>query len=242
MAARSRAPARQRDEDAFEGWLERALERADPFMAWLGVVFALLIGYEIAVDLGPAARRAMQIAGWIVWAIFLTEFAAHLYVAPSRLRFLRRNPVRIAALLIPTLRLLRFLRLLRLGRALPAARVITSSYRVAGTARRLLRDRLLYLAALSVVVAIAVAEVAYIFERDVAGGVFGSFGDALLWSAGVVIAGQGEPVPESTGAHLVMLVGFAWGVVVFATVAGSLGAFFIDDRRERVEGAPASSG
>jgi len=32
-----------------------------------------------------------------------------------------------------------------------------------------------------------------------------------------------------------MLLGFAWGVVVFATVAGSLGAFFVDERRERAE-------
>lgn len=33
-----------REEALFEGWLETATERADPFMAWLGVVFALLVG------------------------------------------------------------------------------------------------------------------------------------------------------------------------------------------------------
>ncbi len=226
----------QEDREArFEAWVESALERTDPAMAWLGVVFALVVGYELAVDVGPGARRALTIAGWAVWVVFLAEFLAHVYVAPRRLRYVRRHWFRVLALLIPTLRALRFVRLLRLGRALPAARVVTSSYRVAGTARRLLQSRLAYLAAISVVVTIALAELAYLFERDRPDAIFSSFGDALLWSAGVVIAATGDPVPRSLGAHLAMLVGFVWAVVVFATLAGSLGAFFVDQRRERAE-------
>ena len=108
-------------------------------MAWLGVVFALLVGYELAVDLTPSAARALQIAGWVIWAIFVTEFLGHLYVAPRRLRYVRRHWLQVLGLLVPTLRFLRFVRLLRSSRALPAARVVSSSYLVAGTARRLLR-------------------------------------------------------------------------------------------------------
>jgi voltage-gated potassium channel len=226
---------RQPDETAFEQWLADALERADPVMAWLGVVFALLVGYELAVDLTPSAARALQIAGWVIWAIFVAEFMGHLYVAPHRLRYLRRHWLQVLGLLVPTLRFLRFVRLLRLGRALPAARVVSSSYRMAGTARRLLRSRLLYLAAVSAVVVIALAELVYLFERGVREAAFTSFGDAVLWAAAVVVAQQGDPVPESAVAHVAMLLGFAWGVVVFATVAGSLGAFFVDERRERAE-------
>ena len=82
---------------------------------------------------------------------------------------------------------------------------------------------------------IALAELVYVFERDVPQAAFTSLGDAVLWAAAVVVAQQGDPVPASTVAHVAMLVGFAWGVVVFATVAGSLGAFFVDERRERAE-------
>ena len=227
--------ARQDEEEGFEAWVAEALERTDPFMAWLGVVFALVVGYELAVDLSARAAQVLEVAGWVIWAVFLLEFLAHLYVAPGRLRYLRRHWFQVLALVLPTLRLLRFVRLLRLGRALPAARVVTSSYRVAGTARRLLRSRLLYLGAVSAVVAIALAELAFLFERGGRPGVFGSFGDAVLWAFAVVVAQQGDPIPHSTGGHVVMLVGFAWGVVVFATVAGALGAFFVDDRRERAE-------
>lgn len=218
--------------------MEAALERTDPVMAWLGVVFALVVGYELAVEVGPEAQRALTAVGWGVWAIFLAEFAAHLYVAPSRMRYVRRNILRVVALVIPTLRALRFVRLLRLGRALPAARVVTSSYRVAGTARRLLQSRIAYLGALTVVVGIALAELAYLFERDRPDGIFDSFGDAILWSAGVVIAASGDPRPASLGAHVAMLFGFGWAMVVFATLAGSLGAFFVDHRRECVESEP----
>jgi len=229
---------RHTDEGQFESWLARAVERTDPFMAWLGVLWALVVGYELAVELGPGARQALAIGGWIVWAIFLVELLVHLVLAPSRLRYLRRHPLQVVGVLVPVLRVLRFARLLRLGRALPAARVVTSSYRVAGTARSMLRSRLGYVGALSVVTMVALAELAYLFERDAPEPVFGSFADAVLWSVAVVVAGQGNPVPASFGAHLVMLVGFAWGVVVFATVAGALGAFFVDERRERAEKEP----
>lgn len=230
------------DEDEAEERLERALERADPFMAWLGVLFALLVGYELAVDLDEDAGEVLAIAGWVIWALFLTEFAAHLYLAPNRLRYVRRHWIRALAILVPTLRFLRFVRLLRLGRALPAARVVTSSYRIAGTARKLLSTRLAYLGALATVVAVAVAELAYLFERDAAQPAFTSFGDAVLWAFTVVVALQGDPTPTTAGARLVMLAGFAFGLVVVASLAGSIGAFLVDDRRERADAEERADG
>ncbi len=187
-------------------------ERADPFMALLGLLFALLVGYELAVNLGPDASRWVQIIGWALWAVFLVEFLVKFWLAPRRIRFLRRHWLQLLALAVPALRVLRFLRLVRLGRAMPAARVLSSSYRTAGSARRLLGSRLGYLGGLGLVVTIAAAELGYLFERDRPDGVFESFGDAVLWAFSVVLAQQGDPVPSSVGAHIVMLVGFglAW--------------------------------
>lgn len=224
------AARRSGDEDAFEARLEDALERADPFMAWLGVLFALLIGYELAVDLGSSAQLAVTIAGWVIWGLFAAEFVTHLYLAPRRLRYVRRHWIRALAIVIPTLRLLRFVRLLRLGRALPAARVVTSSYRVAGTAGKLLRTRLAYLGGLTTIVAVAVAELAFLFERDASQPVFDSFGDALLWAFTAVIALQGDPTPTTTGARLAMLAGFSFGLVVVASLAGTIGAYLVEER------------
>ena len=216
-------------------WLEEITERADPLMAWLGIVFALLVGFELAVKLGRDAQRALEWTGWTIWAVFLLEFLAKLWLAPRRLRFLRKHWFQAVILIVPTLRVLRFLRLLRLGRALPAARVVSSSYRSVGTARRLFRSRLGYLAATAVVVSVAVAEIAFLFERDRADPAFDSFGDALLWSLATVVALQGDPVPGSVGGRIAMLAGFLFGLVVVASLAGTVGAFLVEERRERAE-------
>ncbi len=227
-------PPRGCSESEFDGWLVRATERADPFMAWLGVVFALLVGFELAVDVSPGTATALEVVGWTIWGVFLLEFGAKLTLAPRRLAFVRRHWIQVLMLVVPTLRVLRFLRLVWLGRALPAARVVSSSYRSAGTAKRLFRSRLGYLGALGAVVVVAVAELAFVFERHAPDGVFGSFGDALLWSFATVVALQGDPVPTTTGAHLAMLGGFVFGLVIIASVAGTVGAYLVENRRERV--------
>jgi len=231
----------ERSDDEFDAWLDEVTERADPLMAWLGVVFALLVGFEFAVEVSPPTARALEWTAWGIWALFLLEFAAKLWLAPRRARFLRRHWFQVVALVVPTLRVLRFLRLLRLGRALPAARVVSSSYRSVGTARRLFRSRLGYLAATAVVVSVAVAELAFLFERDQPDPAVSSFGDALLWSLATVLALQGDPVPTSVGGRLVMLAGFLFGLVVVASLAGTVGAFLVEERRERAEREQAST-
>lgn len=40
-------------------------------MAWLGVVFALLAGYElVADDLSETTSRTLTTVGWVIWAVF----------------------------------------------------------------------------------------------------------------------------------------------------------------------------
>ena len=224
----------------FDDWVESVTERLDPFMAWLGVVFALLVGYELAVELTASTAQAISIAGWAIWAAFALEFGLKLAIAPRKLAFVRRHWFQAAALLLPTLRLFRFVRLLRIGRAFPAARVVSSAYRSAGTAARLFRSRLGYLAALTTVVGIAIAELAYLFERDADDGIFGSFGDALLWSFSAVLGQQADPVPASLGAKLAMLLGFVFGLSVVAALAATIGAFLVEGTRERARAARAS--
>ena len=223
--------ARQVDERAFEAWAERVTERADPVMAWLGVVFALLVGYELAVDVSAGTADVLRWTGWAIWAVFVVEYAVKLWVAPARARFVRRHWLQALALLVPTLRVLRMLRLMRLGRALPAARVASTSFRSLGTARRLARSRIAYLAAVTSVVTIAIAQLAYVVEpRE---GPFEHFGDTLLWAAAVVLGQQAEPVPSTAAGRVVMNLGFLLGLTVVAALAGTLGAWFVDARRER---------
>lgn len=232
-AIRPLPPRWERTESEFDDWVAAATERADPFMAWLGVLFGLLVGFDLAVSVGPGASTAIEIAGWAIWAIFALELAIQIWLAPSRLTYLRRHWWRPLLLLLPFLRVLSFLRLARVGRALPASRVISSSYRAAGTAKFLVRSRLSYLGAIAAVGAIAIGELVYVFERDAPGGAFETFGDAMLWSLSAVIAMQADPVPESVGGRIVMLLGFVLGLILIASLAGVVGSFLVDERHER---------
>ena len=236
---RSRSPRPRRrdgDESAFERWLARQTERVDPFMAFLGIVFALIAAFQLAdPDLSSGWARALDVGALVIWGVFLLDFVANLLAAPSALRYLRRNWLAVAMLLVPALRLLRLGALLRLGRALPAARVVSTSYRATGVARQLLRSRAGFLAGVAVVVTLALAQLVWLLERD--HGTFPGFGDALLWAASTVIAMQGDPVPESSVGRLLMLVGFVVGLVLVATLAGTVGAYLLEERRERAEAA-----
>ena len=231
---------RDRSDADYEMWLARLVERTDPLMAWLGVLFALLLGFQLAVEVQPSVGRALDAAVWIIWAIFVVDFGAKLALAPAKGRFLRRHWFQLLGLLLPTLRLLSFLRLVRLGRAFPAARVLTTSYRSAGTARRLLRSRLAYLTGLSVAVTVALAELGYVFESG-RGGTLSTFPQALFWAASLVLGMHADPVPATWPGRLVMLAGFAAGLVLIATLAGSLGAFLLEGRHERATSGPNES-
>lgn len=227
----------QASADEREGWLHALEDRVTPAMAWLGIVFALLLVLDIAAtDLAPGTRLGVEIATWVIWGLFVIEYAVRLGIAPDRWDFVRRRWLELVALLVPVLRIVALLRLASLGRALPAARVLSAGFRARGTAKRLLRSRLGYVAGISSIVILALAEFVYLFEAGSDQPAVESFPDALMWAAAVVIALQGDPVPTSAVARLAMLVGFVFGLVVIATLAGTLGAFLVESGNERSSG------
>ena len=234
-ADRDRAPCPPRssgDEAGYARWLARRTEQLDPLMGFLGIVFALLAAFELAdPGLSPGWERGIAIAVWVIWGIFIVDFLASLAAAPSWTRYLRTNWLSVLMLFVPALRILRLGALLRLGRALPAARVVTTSYRATGVARQLLRSRTSYLAAVAATLTLAAAELVWLAERG--RDTFETFGDALLWAAIAVVGMHADPNPETVAGRLVMLAAFAVGLVLIAGLAGVVGSYLLEDRRER---------
>lgn len=209
-------------------------------MSFLGIVFALLAAFQLAdPELSPGWSRAFDIATWAIWGGFVVDFLAKLILAPSPVSFLRRHWIAVLMLVVPTLRLLRFGALLRIGRALPAARVVSTSYRATGVARRLVRSRTSFLGATAAIATLAAAELIWLAERGHE--TFANFGDALIWAAAAVLALQTDPSPATTAGRLVMLGAFAVGLVLVATLAGTVGAYLLEERRERMESEGSSS-
>jgi voltage-gated potassium channel len=205
-------------------------ERLDIPMAVLAVAWAGLVTYEL---LAPTAQLdELRLIGNVLWAVFLAEFLVKLAVSGRPLRFLRRRWPSLLFLALPALRTVRVVRALRAVRVLPAARVVGSSYRTIGTARTLLGGRLTFLGVTTAAVLIAGAQLLFLLE---AGGreAGASLGETLWWSANLVVSGNYLFEPERALGRVVALLLSAYSVVVFASLAAAIGAFFIEQRAER---------
>jgi len=208
-------------------------QRLDIPMSVLAVVWAVLVAYELVAP--NTQRDELAAVGNVIWALFLVEFVAKLWVSGKPLRFLRRRWPSVLFLLLPALRILRVVRALRLVRVLPAARVVGSSYRAIGTARSLLGGRLTFLGVATMVVIFSGGQLLYLVEGTAGGRREGSLGDALWWSANLALSGNPVFEPSSFLARLLSILLTAYASVVFASLAGAVGAYFVESRAERAE-------
>lgn len=204
--------------------------RLDVPMAVLAVVWAAMVAYDLVA---PSAHAGwIAIASNVIWAVFAVELLAKLALSGHPGRFLLRHWPSVLFLVLPLLRVLRLARSLRIMRVLPAGRVVGSSYRAVGTAKGLLTGRLQFLAAATAVVVFGGGQLLFVLERGREGALTG-LGDALWWAANLAIASSLVYEPVTLLGRLLAIVLSSYAVVVFASLAASLGAFFVESRQER---------
>jgi voltage-gated potassium channel len=226
MTEQPRAPL-QRDDRERERWAEELLDRLTPAMSALGFLFLLVVLGEQLARPSSALATVLTVAGWGLWAVFAAEFAARLVVAPDKRRFWRRNWWQLLFLVLP---FLRFLRLLRAVRFLRTGRVLSSAVRSSRSARSVLGSRLGWLAAVSAITVLGSSQLLYQFSG------YQTYADALHAAALATVTGN--PLGRPDGFAKLLEVGLAvFSVVVFATLAGSLGAYFLEARERPVPAA-----
>jgi voltage-gated potassium channel len=204
--------------------------RLDVPMALLAVVWAALVAYEL---IAPRDQLpVLATVGNVIWAVFGIELLAKLIVSGHPLRFLRRHWPSVLFLVLPILRVLRVARAVRAVRVLPAARVVGSSYRAVGTAQGLLTGRLQFLAAATAIVVFGGGQLLFVVERGRTGALT-SLGDALWWASNLAIASNLVYEPVTLFGRILAIVLSTYAIVVFASLAGTLGAFFVESRQER---------
>ncbi len=198
-------------------------ERLDGPITALGVIFLLVVLADSLAEPTGGLAVALDIAGWVIWAAFALEFVLRAVVAPSTGAFLRRNWWQLIFLALPFLRFTRILARLRLARL---GRVVSSAVRTSRTAGARLSSRLGWLSALTAIVILSSSQVLYQFAA------YDRYGDALHEAALATITG--EPLGSESGLARLLEVGLAlYSVVVFAALAGVLGAYFLEDRQRR---------
>lgn len=225
-----RGPIRSRSNDERERLAERIADRLDVPIAAAGVIFLLLVLAETISNPEGGIGTLFSVTSWVLWALFVAEFLLRLFVAPSTTRFLKRNWWQLIFLAIPALRFVRALRALRAARM---GRVLGSAVRSSRTAGRKLSSRLGALGVVTIVVVLASSQL--LFEL----GDYDTYGEALDEAALATIVGQ-PFFPEHAALRVVQIVVISYSVVVFAALAGTMGAFLLerrddDDRRLRAE-------
>lgn len=203
---------------------ERLARRLDRPMGILGFLFLFVVlGQLLASD--PALVASLTILGWIFWAIFVAEFALRAYIAKDQRRFWKRNWWQLIFLLVPFLRFFRALQVLRLSRLARFARfggVVSAGIRGSRSAGRLLTSRIGWLAAVTGVVVLVSSQLLYV------AGAYQQYAVALLESAMSTITGS-ELSAQGTFASILQVVLAMYSVAVFATLAGAVGAYFLQD-------------
>jgi voltage-gated potassium channel len=196
--------------------------RLDKPMGILGVIFLFVVlGQLLATN--PALITVFTVLGWFFWAVFVAEFLLRAYLARFGREFWRRNWWQVVFLLVPFLRFFRSLQALRFVRISRVARlggIVSAGVRGSRSAGRLLSNRIGWLAAVTAVVILAASQLLY------AAGPYEAYGDALFEAAMATITGNGVTV-TSTFSRILQVLLATYSVAVFATLAGSLGAFFL---------------
>lgn len=212
---------------------ELLARRLDRPMGVLGVIFLFVVlGQLVATDL--ALSLAFSIAGWVFWAVFVGEFLLRAYIAGFSAAFWKKNWWQVIFLLVPFLRFFRALqavRLLRLARVARVGGILSAGVRGSRSAGKLLSSRIGWMAAVTAVVILAASQLLYATETH------SSYGQALFESAMATITGSGI-TPQTGFARIVQVVLAVYSIAVFATLAGSLGAFFLREDRKN-QGAPS---
>ena len=217
---RGRRAIRLRSSDEREELAERIADSLDVPITAAGVIFLLLVLAETISNPQGRVGTVFSITSWVLWGLFVAEFLLRLVVAPSTSTFLKRNWWQVIFLAVPALRFVRALRALRAARL---GRVLSSAVRSSRTAGQQLSSRLGALGVVTIVVILASSQL--LFEL----GDHDSYGDALENAALATIAG--EPFfPDHAALRVVQIVVIAYSVVVFAALAGTVGAFLLERR------------
>src|SRR5699024_6964926 len=203
-------------------------------MGVLGIIFLLVVLAQFLVT-DSTGQTVVAVINWIFWSIFVAEFLLRAYVARFQASFWRKNWWQIIFLVLPFLRFFRALRALRIVRVARFGRVLSAGVRGSRSAEKLLSNRVAWLLAVTAIVILAASQLLYLFAD------YPSYLDALYEAALATVTGSGFSA-DTVFARILHVVLAIFSVVVFATLAGTIGAFFLrrDPVAEEVSSAKRS--
>ncbi len=221
--------------------LEQIDSALDGVMLWLSAAWIALLVVEFA---GDGLPRSLEVAVWVIWAIFIGDFLLEFTIAPIKTHYLRTHWLTALSLVLPAFRILRLasaLRLLRAGRVVRGVgllRVLTGINRGLSSLRATAARRGVgyVITATALVMVVGAAGMAF-FETpasvaratDVGAGSSGisDYGDAFWWTAYAMTTGAPHTPLTGEGQVLGWLLSL-FGLGVFGYLTATLASHFIE--------------
>ncbi len=231
-----------------ERWeLLRRLEALlDAPMLVLAFVWLALFVYELLWGLNPL----LETAGYVIWGLFILDFALGFALAPGKLVYLKSNWLKAIALLAPALRVFRIFRVVRAARIARAARAARGLrlVRVVSALNRgmrafgasMSRRGFGYVAGLTLLVTLIGAAGRFNFENDDPNGLT-SYGEALWWTAMIMTTIGSQYWPQSPEGRVLCFLLSAYALAILGYVAATLATFFIGRDAENDAAEPAGA-
>lgn len=192
----------------------------------LAVAVLFLAGYAWPI-LDPTLddgrwRAACALTTLVAWILFAIDYVARLALARQRWRFLRRNVLDLAVIVLPLLRPLRVLRLVALVRIF--------NRQTSGA----LRGRIaVYVTGTSALMIFCAALAILDAERAGADPNIETFPDAVWWAATTVTTvGYGDRYPTTPEGRLVAAGLMIAGIALLGVVTATLAQWFVEQVRQ----------
>ena len=230
---------------ALESERHELLERLSRGLETPMTVLALVWLALLVIDLTRGLSPFLTYTSFVIWALFVVQFAVEFLLAPRKLAYLRHNWLTAVALVVPALRVLSVFRIARALGALRGVRLVRVVSRLNRGMRALGRVTgrrgVGYVLALTLAVDVAGAAGMYAFEHQVPGGAIDSFGSAVWWTSMVLTTMGSDYFPKTAEGRLLCLLLATFGFAVFGYLTATIASFFVARDADTDEGELAGA-
>jgi voltage-gated potassium channel len=187
-------------------------------LTFLAVAFLVAFSYPAFVNpIPPSTQSLLSTVQWVIWIAFAADLVYGLFSAGDKVKYLKKHPLEVAAVLLPFLRPLRLMRVISFGGL--AIQKVAIGRQFAITIK-------VFIA--SIFVAYVSAVQITITERVVEGSNIKNFGDGLWWAiTTVTTVGYGDRYPTTTEGRFIAVALMIMGISLMGVITASVAAWFV---------------
>jgi voltage-gated potassium channel len=187
-------------------------------LTMLAVVFLACYAVQVLYVSAPTTTRDfLDVAIWVTWSLFATDYVVRFCLARHKARFVLRNPFDLAVVVLPMLRQLRVLRIVTVVTLLNRRLVGSLQQRVA-----------LYASGATLLLGLSASLAVLDAERLAPDSTITTFPDAMWWTlTTITTVGYGDRYPITPQGRLVAAALMVGGIALLGVVTGLVASWFV---------------